>query len=311
VSVTGSTGRAHALVLGGSVAGMCVAQALSGFFEQVTIVDRDVLSTDGAIRKAVPQGAQLHLLLSRGAAEMEALFPGLLQELTERGAPEVPDFSTVHMNVGGHLQCRTATLGVPTRMPSRPFLEGRVRARLAGNVTIRQQTEVTGLLGSGRTVTGARVRSGEQVEELGAGLVVDATGRSGRAVTWLRDLGVPAPAEEFLDVDIVYSAATARMPVPPGRDRRSTPPPPRSAHGAWESSTRRMITGSSAPTVTPGTTPAATTNPCRHWPNPAHRPTGTRPWKPPNGRPRSWRCITRARCAAATTGTPPCRMACW
>jgi 2-polyprenyl-6-methoxyphenol hydroxylase-like FAD-dependent oxidoreductase len=157
MSADDGVGRGHALVLGGSVAGMCAAQALAWYFQPVTVVDRDVLSTDGSLRKAVPQGAQLHLLLSRGALELDALFPGLLQELTAGGAPVVPDFSTVHLDVAGHLQCRTATLGPPTYMPSRPFLEGRIRARLAGNVTVRQHSEVTGLLGTARQVAGAVV----------------------------------------------------------------------------------------------------------------------------------------------------------
>ena len=214
-----ATRNGHALVLGGSVAGMCAAQALAGFFERVTVVDRDLLPTDGTNRKAVPQGTQLHLLLARGAVDMDLLFPGLLADLRSCGVPVLSDFSTMHLDVAGHVQRRDASVGRPLYLPTRPFLESRLRSRMADNVAIRQETEVLGLVGDSGRVTGARVRSRGAAAELAADLVVDATGRGGRCVTWLRDLGVPAPPEEHLDVDIVYSAGTVRMPIPPGADQ--------------------------------------------------------------------------------------------
>lgn len=56
----------HAIVIGGSIAGMVAARALSSFFDQVTIVERDALpfSVESPkqvplTRRGVPQGAHL------------------------------------------------------------------------------------------------------------------------------------------------------------------------------------------------------------------------------------------------------------
>ena len=63
-------------------------------------------------------------------------------------------------------------------------------------------------------VTGARVRprTGGAGEEqiLAADLVVDATGRTGRTVAWLKELGYDPPAEEQIRVDIKYASRYLR-----------------------------------------------------------------------------------------------------
>jgi hypothetical protein len=38
----------HALVIGGSVAGLCAARVISDFFEQVTVLERDAYPKDDA-----------------------------------------------------------------------------------------------------------------------------------------------------------------------------------------------------------------------------------------------------------------------
>ena len=66
----------HALVIGGSMAGLCAARALSERFDRVTLVERDVFGGPDP-RKGVPQGRHLHALLRRGLDELEGWFPGL------------------------------------------------------------------------------------------------------------------------------------------------------------------------------------------------------------------------------------------
>jgi len=56
----------HAIVLGGSMAGLVTAQALSKHFRRVTIVERDCLPKEPAARPGVPQGEHLHALLPGG-----------------------------------------------------------------------------------------------------------------------------------------------------------------------------------------------------------------------------------------------------
>jgi len=56
----------QAVVLGGSIAGLLCAAALSPSFGRVTVVDRDELPVDGpdarAPRRGVPHGTQVHHL---------------------------------------------------------------------------------------------------------------------------------------------------------------------------------------------------------------------------------------------------------
>jgi 2-polyprenyl-6-methoxyphenol hydroxylase-like FAD-dependent oxidoreductase len=80
----------HAIVMGGSVAGLLAAAALAPHSERVTIVDRDPLPADGpeafAPRRGVPQAGTVHRLLALGEARMEQLLPGLREELLAAGA---------------------------------------------------------------------------------------------------------------------------------------------------------------------------------------------------------------------------------
>lgn len=63
--------RHHAVVIGGSVAGLMAAQVLSRHFGAVTVLDRDGLTDDlqpnhTLPRKSVPQGQHVHVLLNSG-----------------------------------------------------------------------------------------------------------------------------------------------------------------------------------------------------------------------------------------------------
>ncbi|HKX14174.1 MAG TPA: hypothetical protein VJN19_03200 [Propionibacteriaceae bacterium] len=67
----------HAVVIGASVAGLLAACAVSGHFDQVTILEREVLPPPGQSRKLVPQGRHLHVLLPGGLAAIEQLLARL------------------------------------------------------------------------------------------------------------------------------------------------------------------------------------------------------------------------------------------
>lgn len=67
--------KGHAVVVGGSMAGLLTARVLADHFERVTLVVRDALTGDAGLRKGVPQGRQLHVLLPRGRVIVERPFP--------------------------------------------------------------------------------------------------------------------------------------------------------------------------------------------------------------------------------------------
>src|ERR687894_210066 len=83
---TGSTGLGHAVVIGGSMAGLLAARVLADHFEQVTLVERDALPDSVQARKGVPQGRMLHALMARGEEIVERLLPGYGDELKAAGA---------------------------------------------------------------------------------------------------------------------------------------------------------------------------------------------------------------------------------
>src|ERR1700758_976459 len=135
----------RALVLGAGMGGLLAARVLADFFGTVTVIERDELPDGPAIRRGVPQGRHVHVLLTRGAQILDELFPGFLKELVADGAPVWDDgeLSKLHLSFGGHEMLRSGKIAKePTalaiHMPSRPFLECHVRRRLQAmrNVTI-------------------------------------------------------------------------------------------------------------------------------------------------------------------------------
>ena len=119
----------HAIVIGGSMAGLLAARVLSEHFERVTIIERDPLLDDAHPRKGVPQGRHVHGLLAGGAAILGAYFPDLFAALAQDGAVQVGTTDIRRYQLG----VRVAAVPSPAMglWQSRPFLEEHVRAALS------------------------------------------------------------------------------------------------------------------------------------------------------------------------------------
>lgn len=76
----------HAVVVGGSIAGLLSARVLADSFASVTIIETDKLPEKPEVRKGVPQSAQPHVLLTRGYRILSDLFPGIGASLRAAGA---------------------------------------------------------------------------------------------------------------------------------------------------------------------------------------------------------------------------------
>ncbi|MCX3062919.1 FAD-dependent oxidoreductase [Streptomyces beihaiensis] len=205
--------------MGASIAGLFAARVLSDTFDRVTLVDRDELLETDENRRGVPQGRHAHAILPAGTRGLQQMFPGLLEELEAAGIPVVREPTEMHFAPGGHLLCQEGRYAdpTPTYQPTRPQLERQIRARVKKlpGVEIADRCEVAALLSApdGTRVTGVRtVERGSGAErELAADLVVDATGRGGRATRWLTDLGYQPPTEDKVAVDIKYVSRTLRL----------------------------------------------------------------------------------------------------
>jgi 2-polyprenyl-6-methoxyphenol hydroxylase-like FAD-dependent oxidoreductase len=200
---------AHAVVIGGSIAGLCAARVLSDVFERVTVLDRDTYPDEAQHRKGIPQSRHPHALLDGGRRQLERLFPGFVAKMLAGGALELdPGRDMAFLRAGGWAPRRTT----PNTLlfSSRVLIESVIRKLSARHENVRyiENTEVTGLVASDhpRRVTGVRMRkAGGKTSELQADLVVDASGRATHAADWLRELGLPAPQQTVVDADSGYS----------------------------------------------------------------------------------------------------------
>lgn len=211
-----SAGAGHAVVVGGSVAGLLAARVLAERWPRVTVCERDPEPAAAVPRKGAPQGHQTHALLLSGVRLFEELFPGLGAELEAGGAVPV-DFAgdLAHFHFGSWKLRHDS--GMRGFIQTRPFFEQTLRRRLDGHPAIRwrYRTPVSGLettadrrrvravvLGSGGSST-AR-------QELAAELVVDASGRGSRLPAWLHRLGLPAPPERRVRLGLGHSSRLFR-----------------------------------------------------------------------------------------------------
>ncbi|MDI1461149.1 FAD-dependent monooxygenase [Catellatospora sp. KI3] len=197
-----------AVVIGASMGGLLAARALSDTHTRVVVVDRDDLPAQAADRRGVPQGRQLHVLLSRGREAMEELFPGLTRELRDLTVPMVDLHGQVYWYNDGHLMAQAESPLIAAGM-SRPLLEHAVRGRVAAlpGVEFVPATEAVGLVTTAdrQRVTGVRLHHRDGTETaVAADLVVDACGRASRTPVWLTELGYQAPAEEQVRIDVTY-----------------------------------------------------------------------------------------------------------
>ncbi len=198
-----------ALVIGGSVAGLAAAGALARHFERVILVERDDYPESPAPRKGTPQARHVHVLLKQGEAALERLFPGLFAELVTRGGQRVDTAGDARWHYYGGWKARFKS-GIEMVSQSRALLEWSLRRRviaLANTELIAG--DVHGLHApSPERVRGVslRRRGREDAEVVEAELVVDASGRGSRMPHWLESLGVGAPPESEVKVDVGYAS---------------------------------------------------------------------------------------------------------
>ena len=213
--------RGHALVIGGSMAGLLAARVLSERFGRVTIVERDRFPEGPVSRKGVPQSRHLHLLMMRGCLIVERLFPGLREELSASGAVLLDMANDVEWLTPAGFAPHFRS-GLPLLMCSRDLLEWTVRKHVAALPQVRflERNDVTGLLPTpdGKGVAAVKIRSrdrgssAESEEALHAELFVDASGRNSNAPRWLEALGYASPEETNINAHLGYASRVYRRP---------------------------------------------------------------------------------------------------
>jgi 2-polyprenyl-6-methoxyphenol hydroxylase-like FAD-dependent oxidoreductase len=200
----------HAVVLGGSMAGVLAARILAESYREVVVIDRDRVLGVRDARRGAPHTRHAHGLHARGHLIFEELFPGLTAELSAAGVP-TGDLGEMRWYFNAR-RLQPAKTGLVSVTAPRPVLEDHVRARVAAlsNVRFLERCDILGLAATprGERIVGVRVQrqhDGADPEVVDADLVVDATGRGSRTPAWLEQLGYERPAEERVKVGLAYT----------------------------------------------------------------------------------------------------------
>lgn len=141
---------------------MVTAQALSRVFDKVTVLERDALLPatvqEGVKRGGVPQYNQPHLMLLKGLAVLESMWPGIRQEFLAAGGNSIKFGRDVHTMYKGIATMRESWGNDDGVSASRALYESTIRRFLLQNpkVTVRPASVVTGLSydADAKTVTG-------------------------------------------------------------------------------------------------------------------------------------------------------------
>ncbi len=209
----------RAIVIGGSMAGMCAARVLADVYEHVVVLERDSFPTEATHRRGVPQSHHAHVLLVRGQREIERWFPGFTEAVLSRGGQQLDFAEAFAVRRMWGWAPRSAT-GFQMLWGSRPLFENVVRERLRGrgNVELRELHAVESLQvtrGERLRVDGVVVKSrGGSAEKLYADLIVDCSGRASQLPRWLEKIGVPTPREEVVEAFAGYASRFYRQPSP-------------------------------------------------------------------------------------------------
>ncbi len=203
----------HAIVMGGSVAGLCAAAALAEVAKSVTLLERDARPEGTSARKGTPQCHHAHVLLNLGQRSLESLAPGLLDELERRGAVVGDVGENFRWFVYGAWK-PIFTKGLAVHIQSRPMLEASLRDIIARHerIELRFATPIDEPIfdqSSGR-VRGVRLEDGS---ELPADMVVDATGRGSKTPKWLEQWGYQRPAQQSVEVGLAYVSGLFEIPA--------------------------------------------------------------------------------------------------
>lgn len=208
----------HAVVIGGSMAGLLAGRVLADHFDRVTIIERDRYPEGPEPRQGVPQARHLHVLLMRGRMIMERLFPGVSDELLAAGAQLIDPAADLAWLTPAGWGFRFQS-GLQMLTFTRDLLDWIVRRRLVAfaDVQFIEGCDVTGLTANAANdcVTGVSLRFRHRLgaaEELQADLVVDASGRTSKAPQWLQSLGYEPPEESVVNAHLGYASRTHQIP---------------------------------------------------------------------------------------------------
>jgi 2-polyprenyl-6-methoxyphenol hydroxylase-like FAD-dependent oxidoreductase len=207
----------RAIVVGAGLAGLSAARVLSDHFDEIMVLDRDVLPDKAAGRPGVPQAKHPHGLLGGGLKALEHLFPGFGNELMRAGAvPIDAGFDALYEVPGQDIGPRIK-VSWPTFSMSRPLIEHTLRRQLERlrNITVRGGCRALDIVSEpdAGTATGVRCRTVDgSLETFNSDLLVDASGNGSLTLAFLKATGRRPPEETIIGVNTHYASALFEHP---------------------------------------------------------------------------------------------------
>lgn len=219
------------------MAGLTTAHCLCSLFDEVVLLERDVIDTAGAApqslsemqeqvtgrkRPGVPQYGQPHVLLKRGIGILNRMFgDGFEQQFLEAGAQRINWMLDVgYYNYG--IQSSWDYVPGPKGTDigdgicaSRALYERVVRREVVarnGNLTVLNGTAAAGLTFAegNKAVTGLQLSDGSTIA---ADLVVDASGRNSGTPGWLKAAGYEEPPTVSVAAGLGYASGIYKLPA--------------------------------------------------------------------------------------------------
>jgi 2-polyprenyl-6-methoxyphenol hydroxylase-like FAD-dependent oxidoreductase len=197
------------VILGAGIGGCFAAAAISRFFEETLIIDRDRIPEGPEPRPGIPQGLHIHGLLRRAIDIACRLLPGIERDLVEAGGHSLMWGTQSRFHDYGSWQPERE-LGVRVSTQSRALLEHVLRRRVLAlpGVVLQSRTAAVDYLIEDGVARGVLTRTADGSHDvIHADLVVDSTGRASRIVDLLAAKGFADLPTTELGVEIGYASA--------------------------------------------------------------------------------------------------------
>jgi 2-polyprenyl-6-methoxyphenol hydroxylase-like FAD-dependent oxidoreductase len=204
----------RAVIVGAGMAGLMAAAALADTFDEVLIIEKDRLPDSPKVRKGVPQGAHVHTFLGYAVQAMEALLPGIMEELYSAGAVRIRRNQDIWFHdPGGPTPIRD--VGIVTPSVTRPLLEHVTRQRVVAlpNIRIQDKTRLQDFVTNGKNrINGVTIEHGGMSQHIPANFVAECSGRASRLPRWLPAHGYGEVPAQCLKISMAYTSGLFRPP---------------------------------------------------------------------------------------------------